>query len=693
MSTLLLFPPVADPAHPPLGIASLAGYLAERGRQVALADLNIRAYNELLTAPYLERCARLLRRSMQVLESKPSLPVEYRGRYREIAENLLSADYLIARVDAARDQMRDRKTYSTRQSYALAAGILRRAMQFVSAAHHPAQWSPGGFSMSHDCTSTLGVLKAIRDRQQNLFLPFFERILPEMLVTEHRVVGISLNYYGQLIPAITLASVVRKLWPQAFIVVGGGLICFFDGRWEVLGAFNKYIDAFVPFEGEQPLFHLVEAVDSGDDLNELKGLVRFQNGKPLYRPAGDPLPAIDFPAPNYDGLRLAEYLTPEPVLPLLSSRGCYWGRCAFCSHARLYRGQFRRLSTNEVMRIVRQLHEKYSASCFYFVDEAISPATAAGFAQAVISSRLPFRWFGETRMERSYTHARLRQLYDGGCLMLIFGLESAVSRVLNAMNKGIAPENASRILHDCAAVGIRAFVMFFTGFPSETRTEAEQTVEFVEQHARCITHVATSRFVVEERAPVFRQRDRYGLSTAPRDVVGDLKTWCSYHVDEGMQAAEVSAFVSEIERRNRIRPPGSFLISRSHLVFLPPGPPPIKQPIEPARTDLSCPERLVPCRSGTLLPYRFAFNLDDVQRALDSTADVVQQNATTYVFDQDNERLVEVGNDGTVVLGVCNGRHTLAEILDAVGPKGRDTILTFLDDLSRRNFIKWGALP
>jgi anaerobic magnesium-protoporphyrin IX monomethyl ester cyclase len=693
MSTLLLFPPVADPAHPPLGIASLAGYLTERGRQVAVADLNVRGYNELLTARYLECCARLLRRSLDVFESKPSLAPEYRSRYRETAENLLSADYLIARVDEARGQMRDRKTYATRQSYARAAGILRRAMQFVSAAHYPAQWTPGGFSMSHECTSTLGVLDAIRDRRQNFFLPFFEQVMAQVLAPGYRVVGISLNYYGQLIPAITLASVVRKLSPQAFVVVGGGLICFFEGRWDVLGAFENYVDGWVPFEGEQPLFALVEAIDRGGDLSELKGLVLFENGKPLYRPAGDPLPPAEFPVPDYDGLRLAEYLIPEPVLPVLSSRGCYWGRCAFCSHARLYRDQFRRLSANDTMRVVLRLHEKYSASCFYFVDEAIPPATAAGFAQAVISSRLPLCWFGETRMERSYTHERLRQLHDGGCLMLIFGLESAVLRVLDAMDKGITPENASRIFHDCAAVGIRAFVMFFTGFPSETRTEAEQTVDFVEQHADCITHVATSRFVVEGRAPVFRHQDRYGVSTAPRNGEGDLKTWCTYHVKEGMQAAEVSEFVKEIEQRNSIRPPGSFLISRSHLVFLPPGQSPMQQSIGPARIDLSCPERLAPRRSGTLLPYKFAFNLDEVQRALESPASVVEQNATCYVFDQDQERLIEVGNDGTALLGVCSGRYNLAEILDAVGSKGRETTLSFLEDLSSRNFIKWEALP
>ncbi len=693
MSTLLLFPPAADPAHPPLGIASLAGYLADRCEQVILADLNVRAYNELLTASYLERCARLLRESLQAFESKGSLPVEISIQYRLVAQNLLSADYLIAHVDSAREQLRDCKTYSTRQAYAHAAGILRRAMQFVSAAHYPAQWSAGGFSTSHDCTNTLTVLEAIRDRQQNLFLPFFERVVPELVADRHRVIGISLNYYGQLIPAITLAAVVRMLSPEAFVVVGGGLICFFEERWEVLSAFSEYIDAYVPFEGEQPLFDLVRALDSGDDLNEVKGLVRFQNGRPLYRPAEGPLPTVDFPVPNYDGLRLSEYLIPEPVLPLLSSRGCYWGRCAFCSHARLYRDQFRRLNASDVMRVAQRLHEKYAASCFYFVDEAVPPATATAFAETVVLSRLQFRWFGETRMEQSYTRERLQQLRDGGCLMLIFGLESAVPRVLNAMEKGITPETASSILHNCAIVGIRAFVMFFSGFPSETLEEAERTVEFIERHADCIMHVANSRFVLEERAPIFRQCHRYGLSVLPRNVDHDLQTWCTYRVDQGMQPTQVSEFVDEIDRRSRIRPPESFLISRSHLVFLPPGKEIIDGRIERGTVDLSRPERIVPFRSDALLAYEFAFNFDEVQHALDSAADIVERNPTNYVFDQNNESLIEVGTDGTALLGVCSGRHTLAEILEAVGDNGRETTLSFLSELTRRNFIEWEAVP
>jgi len=49
MKTLLVFPPASDPAHPPLGIASLAGYLRDKGQDVTLLDLNISAYHHFLS--------------------------------------------------------------------------------------------------------------------------------------------------------------------------------------------------------------------------------------------------------------------------------------------------------------------------------------------------------------------------------------------------------------------------------------------------------------------------------------------------------------------------------------------------------------------------------------------------------------------------------------------------------------------
>ena len=691
MQTLLLFPPVADPAHPPLGLASLAGYLINHGQSVKLADLNIDAYNELLCARYLRHCARRMQATVDVLESQDTLAARDLSAYWAMSQNLLSSEFLVEHVDEARRQLREAATYVSAKTYAGPASIIRRALEFVSAAHHPAQWTPGGFSMSQESTSSSGVLAASVNRRENLFLPFFERVLRCYRPPYPQVVGISVNYYGQMIPAITLARVVRRRFPGAFVVVGGGLVCFFENRWEALAPMSHLIDAWIPFEGEKPLLELLRALESRAGLESVRGLVRFENGAPSYRPPDAPLTAAELPRPRFDGLPLDRYLAPEPILPMLTSRGCYWARCTFCSHARLYRRQFRKLPTPEVLDTARELYARYGVRCFYFVDEAVTPRFALEFATAIQESNLPYLWFGETRLERYYDEDRLKKLFDGGCRMLIFGLESAVPRVLNLMEKGITPEGASRVLQGCAAAGIRAFVMFFTGFPTETREEANSTVRFVEEHRDLIAHVATNRFILEPQSPVGRSPERYGVTTVRECPDGDLKTWRQYTVSEGLTPVQAAQLLAEIEKRPAVRPPGCFLVSRSHLVFLPAArtaEPPAAVAEEPV--DLSQPRNLVPRRRPGLVPRTFAFNLNQVrQRMGEDDAAPLPRDPSNYVFSPDCERLIEVGPDGIGLLKACNGRFGLEEILAAVGGGGREATVRFLSGLESRRFIEW----
>ncbi len=691
MRTLLIFPPAADPAHPPLGIASLAGFLTNAGQSVALADLNIQAYNDLLTARYLRRCARRMETALAALESQSTLPERDLAAYWTMSQTLVSSEFLIEHIDEARSQLRAPGTYVSRKAYAGPANTIRRALQFISAAHYPAAWTPGGFATSYESTSSSAVLAASTDRRQNLFLPYFRKVLGRYRQPHPEVVGISLNYYGQMIPAITLARVVRKTFPGAFIVVGGGLICFFENRWESLAPMSRLVDAWIPFEGEKPLLDLVRALETGAGLDSVRGLVRFHGGTAEYCPPEPPLTAAEFPQPRFDGLPLDQYLTPEPVLPVLTSRGCYWARCAFCSHARLYRHHYRNLRPAEVLHTVRALSSQYGARCFYFVDEAVPPRFALEFASAVQKSGLPYTWFGETRLERYYDEARLKKLFDGGCRMLIFGLESAVARVLDWMEKGITPESASRVLRGCAAAGIRAFVMIFTGFPTETREEALLTVRFIEEHQDAIAHVATGRFVLEPQSPVGRSPERYGVSALREPFDGDLKTWRQYSVTEGLDSAHAAQLLAEIEAVPAVRPPGCFLVSRSHLVFLPAARMTEAPAAEHSR-DLSQALDLAPRRRPGLVARTFAFNLDVIRKRIDERdAAPVPREPSNYVFAPDCERLVEVGPDGIDLLKACSGRFALDAILAAVGESSRETTLQFLSGMERRRFIEWDA--
>jgi radical SAM superfamily enzyme YgiQ (UPF0313 family) len=692
MRTLLVFPPTSDPAHPPLGIAALAGYLREAGEDVALLDLNLRSYVTLLSADNLAQCAGIMESWIQEFESRPSLAPEDFEQYRLVAENLLSATYLWERVDAARRALRDPATYRSRTQYAEVASILRRSMEFVSAAHYPVRWYLRGFSMSYLPTRSDDVLTAIKDRQQNLFLPLLESTLEDIATYHPDVVGISLNYYCQLIPCITLASLVKARFPRMFVVVGGGLVCFLEGKWSALATFAPYVDGWVFFEGEKPLLELVRRLPIGD-VSGVPGLLTFDDTGAVYSPPAPPAIADDLPPPNFDGLPLDEYLSPQLILPMIASRGCYWGRCAFCSHDEIYRGRFRPGTADSVHRHAAILKKRHNAACFYLTDECITPALARGLA-AVNGADWPgFEWFAEIRFERFLDSSILGRLFAGGCRMLMFGLESSVPRILDLIDKGITAERASAILTLAHEVGIRTMVMFFVGFPTETRHEAAETIRFVEGHRDSIDLISISNFILEHRSPVYADPSRYGIVDVIPYPDEDLKIFSEYRVTEGMSMKEAAALVQETKQRPMIKElMDTSLLSRSHVVFLPPRQAPVESEAC-TRLDLSSPETLVPSRSPELMPRTFRFNLSHILRSTasseDTTSNPLPEYPTNYVFDPVRESLLDVGPDGLSLLGACSGRLSLDEILSAVGDTNREATLGFFADLTDRGFLSW----
>ena len=686
MRTILIFPPTADPAHPPLGIAALAGFLTARGEDVSLLDLNIRAYNELLSADFLAYCAKRMRRRMGGFRRRRALAANDLGSYAAVAENLVSADWLIERIDDARQRLREPATYASRGAYGEVTSIIRRAMELVSAAHYPASWNAVGFTMTQWATRSADVLAAIDNRAENLFLPLFESALPEIVARRPDVVGISLCYRVQTIPAMTLAAMIRKALPDAFIAVGGGLVSFWDGHWDRLAPFRHLVDAWVPYEGEQPLFDLLRTLQAGGDLDAVPGVLRFDGERPVYHPPAPPLPLSELPVPCFDGVPPRDYLAPEPIVPMLASRGCYWGRCTFCAHGHLYRTRYRSETAARVIETMRGLSESTGASVFYLVDEAVPPRLAVEVAASIAEERLPWRWFGDARFERWFDTARLRQLADGGCRMLLFGLESGVQRVLDRIDKGITPEDTAAVLRGCAAAGIRTFVMFFSGFPTETREEAERTVEFIEQHRADITYASSGQFILEPDSPVFRDRERFGITRVYPYPGEDLKTWSQYDVAEGLTFAEAGTLARDIEGRPLMK--DLWLLSRSHLLFLPAERETSNDAVVQPSAGVS--ERSVPLRRPDLVPHRLPFNLDEVHaRQRDPSRAPLAPNPTDYVFSPEREALVDVGPDGVALLKACSGDFALGDILSAVGEENRDQTMCFFRDLERRQFLSW----
>jgi hypothetical protein len=228
--------------------------------------------------------------------------------------------------------------------------------------------------------------------------------------------------------------------------------------------------AFLPFDrvgfgpGEGPLARAAGGASPG-------GAVFFEEGE-----------AVEF-LPDFGFAPLREYLSPEPVLPVAATRGCYWRRCRFCPEAVAPLHPYRASDAGTFPALLRELYDRYGVRRFHLTDNAIPVPVLRSMADGGSVLR-GLSWHGFARFERELLEPGFASaLAAAGCTMLQLGLESGSQPLLDRMGKGTRVADASTILSNLAGAGIAAYVYVMLGAPGETETDAERTRSFLAEHA------------------------------------------------------------------------------------------------------------------------------------------------------------------------------------------------------------------
>ena len=183
-----------------------------------------------------------------------------------------------------------------------------------------------------------------------------------------------------------------------------------------------------------------------------------------------------FPTPDYTGLNLQDYLTPEPMFSLSNARGCYWRKCAFCNVSLSFMREFRQRSMERVQEDIATVVSRYKAKWIFFADDCVPPSRCRELADYLSGKKKPVYWVTECRFEKAFSPGLLRRLYRGGCRQLSFGNESANQRVLDRMRKGTRAPWNRKLIRAAAKAGIAVHLQNFLGFPGERASEARETV-------------------------------------------------------------------------------------------------------------------------------------------------------------------------------------------------------------------------
>ena len=134
------------------------------------------------------------------------------------------------------------------------------------------------------------------------------------------------------------------------MTVGGPHISMLRDELAKVPAIFSLFDSAVVFDGEVPLLNLAQALEGDGDLSQVPNLVYRDGGTIRVTERKVPEKINDLPLPDFDGLPLDKYLAPYLALPLLTARGCYFGKCAFCNVGYGEPESFSQLRADELVR-------------------------------------------------------------------------------------------------------------------------------------------------------------------------------------------------------------------------------------------------------------------------------------------------------------------------------------------------------
>lgn len=174
-----------------------------------------------------------------------------------------------------------------------------------------------------------------------------------------------------------------------------------------------------------------------------------------------------------------------PDVTLFPENHCYWNQCSFCGINKKYIHNGKQSWDMELACKILESLDKRHISGFWCVDEAIPPKALSQLAKLMLEKGMCFQWHVRTRIDRQLLSPALcNDLKNAGLKNILMGLESAVPRILNYMNKTNEAEDyieiAELLVKQFNEAGITVHFPVIIGFPTETEQERMETLNFIE---------------------------------------------------------------------------------------------------------------------------------------------------------------------------------------------------------------------
>lgn len=248
---------------------------------------------------------------------------------------------------------------------------------------------------------------------------------------------------------------------------------------------EKGLDYCVIGEPESTVFELVEALDDGRSVKDVRGLACL-DGMDVTTTGPRPfLTDLDIlPIPDWSFVDLDQYRLPfdgERFLLVQTNRGCPY-RCTFCNAYAYYGRKPRKRSIPHIMKELKQDVEYSGIRNFMIWAEEfiLDREFVCALSDALVSESLVIRWVCNSRVD-AVDRQVLERIHSAGCWNIAFGIESGVQSILDRANKGITLAQTENAVELAREVGLKVTGHVMLGLPGDTEETMAETHRFVKK--------------------------------------------------------------------------------------------------------------------------------------------------------------------------------------------------------------------
>ncbi|HIH15361.1 MAG TPA: radical SAM protein [Nanoarchaeota archaeon] len=333
---------------------------------------------------------------------------------------------------------------------------------------------------------------------------YFQEIFSLIKTEDYDIIACSLVYNSQCFYA---TAILKELQKQ-------GIICLLGGP----AAKGKVLEYGKLLKNEHEIIEFFTE----------KGIQAKQGD---FYDSNNPLDFSDFKEENY--------LSKERIFPIKTSSTCFYKQCTFCTHfAKVPYKEYEIAWLENTLKI-------NNAKYVFLIDDMLTKERLMAFAQI---SQNKIQWACQLRPTPDILGIS-KELYAGGLRSVSWGVESGSQRILDLMKKGTDIQKVPKVLKESHEAGIQNILYIMFAFPTETKEEFMETINFLEKNQAYIDLVCTSIFGLQHGAKAFESPQDYGIIEIKEKQRTVLEGSITYKIKQGLNNEEARVLQKKVQHR------------------------------------------------------------------------------------------------------------------------------------------------